>query len=285
VQILGYVLTREKKFYKLGNNRIIEVLSSQSLKIGIGLIHPTFLGLFISQIVGYLLNLYLAKNKSNISFVFSKKKMLIVFKRYINFLLYSTPAIFINTLAMQLPIFFIVKYFGTEFLGYYVFAIKLIDIPLGIVGNAIGQVYYKEAVDKFHIGIEHLFTLYKNILKKLIIFMIIPSILIYILAEPLIPYFLGENWVTTGKIMSILIIWKFFEFINSPISTTLIVLNRQNIDLFLKIFLSFGLRFIVLLYFNNTFLEMICAITISASIYYAIFNLTTYFILRSKNEI
>ncbi len=285
VQIAGYLLTREKNFYKLGNNRIIEASTTQGLKIGIGLVSPTFLGLFISQVVGYILNLYLAIKKSNISFIFSRKKIFFVFKKYIKFLLYSTPAMFVNTLAIQLPVFFIAKNFGTESLGYYIFAIKLIDIPLGIVGNAISQVYYKEAVDKFHIGVEELFKLYKSMLKKLIIFMIIPSILIYILAEPLTPYIIGEKWVVTGEIMSILIIWKFFEFINAPISATLMVLNKQNIDLFLKIFLSFGLRLIILILFNNSFIEMIYAVTISASIYYFIFNLTTYFILRSKNEI
>ncbi len=285
VQIAGYVLTREKNFHKLGNNRVIESASAQGLKIGIGLISPTFLGLFISQLVGYLLNIYLTMRKSKISFTFSKKKILAVFKKYNKFLLYSTPAMFVNTVALQLPIFFIVKHFGVESLGYYALAVKLIDIPLGVVGNAISQVYYKEAADKFNIGVDRLLSLYKNTLKKLILFMIVPAILIYLLAEPMIPYILGENWIVTGQIMSILVIWKFFEFINAPISTTLMVLNKQNIDLFLKIFLSFGLRLIVLMIFNDSLIEMMYALTISAAIYYSTFNLITYFILRRKNEI
>jgi len=283
VQIAGYVLTREKKFHKLSNNQIIEVFTTQSLKVGLGMASPTFMGLFISQIVGYILNIYLTMKTTGISFMFSGKKIRIVFHKYIKFLLYSTPAIFVNTVALQLPIFFIAKYFGAEFLGYYVFAVKLIDIPLGIAGNAISQVYYKEAIDQFHQSIQHLFTLYRNTMKKLIFFMIIPSIIIYFLAEPLIPYILGSKWSVTGEIMSVLIIWKLFEFVNAPISTTLMILNQQNIDLYLKIFLSFGFRFIVLLIFNDSFMEMIYAISISAAIYYSTYNLITYLILRRKN--
>lgn len=285
VQICGYILTREKNFHRLGNNRVIESISAQGMKIGLGLISPTFLGLFISQLVGYLLNIYLTMKISKISFIFSKKKILVVFRKYNKFLLYSTPAMFINTIALQLPVFFIVKYFGVEFVGYYILAIKLIDIPLGIIGNAISQVYYKEAADQFNIGVEKLFILYKSTLKKLIFFIFIPSILIYTLAESLVPYILGDNWSVTGQIISILVIWKSFEFINAPISTTLMVLNKQNIDLFLKIFLSFGLRLIVLMLFNDSFIEMMYALTISAAIYYGTFNLITYFILRRENEI
>jgi lipopolysaccharide exporter len=280
VQIARYVLTKEKNFHKLGNNRVIEAGTAQGLKIGIGLVSPTFLGLFISQLVGYILSLYLAMKKSTVSFSFSKKRVWTVFRKYKKFLYFNTPAVFVNTLALQLPIFFIAKYFGTEYVGYYMLALRLIEVPLKIIGNAISQVYYKEAADTYHKGIDKLLNLYVNTVKKLALFMIVPTALIYFISEPLIPYILGENWAMTGQVMSMLVLWKFFEMINYPISTTLTVIDQQHIDLFLKLFVSLGFRVFALLTFTSSFFEMMWALVISASFYYILFNSITYYRLR-----
>ncbi|MCH2159777.1 MAG: oligosaccharide flippase family protein [Oleiphilaceae bacterium] len=276
VQIARYVLTKEKRFGELGKNRVIESASAQGLKIGLGLASPSFLSLCISQLVGYVLSLYLAMKRRSVKIVWSRQRLLFVLRKYKKFLLFNTPAVFVNTLALQLPIFMIARYFGAEYVAYYVMAVKLIEVPLKILGNAISQVYFKQAADIFNQGEGALLSLYKSTVLKLAIIITLPALGIYFLAEPLVPILLGERWSQTGQVMSLLIVWKFFEFLNYPVSTTLTVLNAQHIDLILKLFLSLGGRFIAMFVFNDTFSELLIAAVIASSTYYIVFNLITF---------
>ncbi|KZZ64472.1 hypothetical protein A3765_12760 [Oleiphilus sp. HI0130] len=276
VQIARYVLTKDKRFGELGENRVVESASAQGLKIGLGLASPSFLSLFISQLVGYVLSLYLAMRRRSVKVVWSHKRLFCVLRKYRKFFLFNTPAVFINTLALQLPVFMIARYFGAEYVAYYVMAVKLIEVPLKVVGNAISQVYYKQAADVFNHGTQALLDLYKSTVLKLALIIALPALGIYFLAEPLVPYLLGESWSQTGQVMSLLILWKFFEFVNYPVSTTLTVLNAQHIDLGLKVFLSLGGRFIAMLFFNESFFELLVAAVVASSVYYIIFNLMTY---------
>lgn len=282
VQIAREILVRNKKFNVIAKNRVAEVGSSQGIAISIGLVSPNFIGLFISQIAGYIISIFLALRYNNLKVKISLKRLKLVFIKYINFLKYNTPSVFLNTLSIQLPIFFIAKHFGAEYVGYYMLAIKLIDVPVGVIGGAISQVYYKEAIDRYKVNIYELLELYKSTLKKLLMIILIPSIVLAFFADKLIIFLLGSDWETTGYIITILIIWKFFEFLISPISTTLTVANMQKISFYAKLYLSFGLKLAALLVFNDTFEEMILAISISSAIYYFIFNLLTYYYIRRK---
>lgn len=276
VQVLRYAVTREKRFKELGNNRVIEAASAQGMKISLGLLSPSFVSLFISQVAGYVLSLVLAMKYKNTSLSFSRRKLGWALKKYHRFILFNTPAVLVNTVALQLPVFMIARYFGPEVVGFYVLAIKLIEVPLKIIGNAISQVYFKEAADLFNANPRSLPSLYRRTVEKLSLIMIMPTVAVLLLAEPFVPLILGEKWAEVGGIMMFLVIWKFFEFINYPVSTTLTIINEQHIDFLLKAVLSLGLRVVALALFNETQFEFFVALVISTSFYYIAFNLIAY---------
>jgi len=276
IQVLRYSLIRDGKFYKLGNNTVLEVAASQGLKIGLGVISPSFISMFISQVSGYVLAIILAKKYSTVRMAFSRKRLAFALFKYKKFFIFSTPSVFINNLSLQLPVFLIAKYYGPEYVGYYILAVKLIEAPLSIVSNSISEVYYKEAVDTYNNLPEYLPELYFNIVTKLSLFVLIPSVIIFLLAGTIVPVFLGMEWTNVALLMEIIIIWKFFEFVNTPVSTTLTIINEQHIDFLLKLIFSLGLRIAAALLFHGTFDELLSALVISASVYYIIFNFVTY---------
>jgi lipopolysaccharide exporter len=282
VQVLKYAIIREKCFKQLGNNRLIETASAQGMKVCLGLLSPTFLSLFISQVAGYALSLVLAAKYKKTKLHFSRVRLRWALTKYHRFILYNTPAVLVNTVALQLPVFMIARYFGAEFVGYYVLAIKLIEVPLKIVGNAVSQVYYKQAADIFHTGPENLLRLYRRTVAKLFLVLFLPVLLVMKLAEPVVPYLLGADWAEVGSIMMFLVVWKFFEFISYPVSSTLTVINEQHIDLGLKLVFSLGLRFLALAFFNDTQTQFLIALVASASFYYVIFNFVTYQRVRRR---
>ena len=76
-------------------------------------------------------------------------------------------------------------------------------------------------------------------------------------------------------------IGMFFKFITSPISTTFTILNKQELSFFITFF-SLLFRFSVMLYFNESLVSMLLALSISSAIYYAIFHIFIYKLLLTK---
>ena len=279
VQIVRYVLTKEKRFGELGKNRVIESASAQGLKIGFGLASPSFLSLFISQLVGYALSLYLAMRRRSVKVVWSRQRLLCVLRKYKKFFLFNTPAVFVNTLTLQLPVFMIARYFGAELVAYYVMAIRLIEVPLKIVGNAISQVYYKQAVDVFNQGSGALLSLYKSTVLKLALIIVLPALCIYFLAKPLTPFLLGDNWSQTGQLMSVLIIWKFFEFINYPVSTTFTIISRQEYEIAINVLFMLA-RAAVFVFLSDDFWMAVMAYTLVTSLFYITYNTSALLLVK-----
>lgn len=282
-QIAREILVRNKKFTVIAQNRVAEVSSAQGLAISFGLIKASFLGLFLSQVAGYVVSIVLALGRGNLSVKLSRHRLKIYFLKHLDFLKYNTPSVFLNTLSVQLPIFFIAKSFGIEFVGYYMLAVKLMDVPIGVVSGAISQVYYKEAVDKYKVSASELFKLYNSMLKKMFLLAAVPSLLCFLFIDEIIIFALGLGWEVSGYIASVLVLAKFTEFLISPISVTLTVINCQKVSFYAKLYLSFGLRLCALLVFNDSFEEMLWAISLSTAAYYVAFNLLTFYFLKRKS--
>ena len=111
--------------------------------------------------------------------------------------------------------------------------------------------------------------------------MIVPSILIYFVSEPFIPYILGENWAMTGQVMSMLVIWKFFEFINYPISTTYTIINKQEFEIYINTFFIMP-RFLIFIYFHEDFIQTLWLYIFVTSLFYILYNLGIYYFLKRK---
>lgn len=85
VQIARYLLIKENRFGKLGKNRVVESASAQGLKISLGLFSPSFLSLYISLLVGYILSVYLAMKNSSFKIDISAKRLFCVLRKYKKF--------------------------------------------------------------------------------------------------------------------------------------------------------------------------------------------------------
>ncbi|MDH5717028.1 MAG: oligosaccharide flippase family protein [Spirochaetia bacterium] len=279
IQIGQYLFVRENAFKKAGANRIFQSSISQGMKIGIGLMWPSFLGLYISQLTGYLVAGYLAFARCKFDVVLSIQKLTKVFYKYKKFMYFTTPSVFMNILSLNLPVFLLGKYHGPEAIAYYVMAVKLIDAPMGLIGGAIGQVYFKNAADTFHKGPNDFFTLYKNTVKKLALLFIGPTIFVFLFSKILVPTVLGEKWVLAISVIEIVVFWKFFDFIYSSVSTSLATLERQGFEyVYRAIFLV--ARFLSLYLFQNNFHNSIIAYSIVSILYNLTYIITVYIIIK-----
>lgn len=279
-QVTENIVVKNKQFNVLSNNKIFKSLITNGGGITAALIKPTFTGLYSSQLLSNIIvsltNIYKSKFKL---VKMSKEKITNLFKEYKKFALFNTPLVFINTYSLQLPIFLITFYFGAGTVGLYMIADRLLITPLNVIGQSFQKVYLKEASDAHYKGKGELLKVYKSTVKKLSLIGLAPLIIVFVAAPFAVDLVLGDEWREAGVYMQILMIGFYFRFINSPISSTFSIINKQEIGLIIIIF-SLLLRWGAMVMFSQTIYSMLIALTISTSIFYIMYNAVIFYYIK-----
>ncbi len=283
MQALQYVLVRSKKFGELARNKVIQIATTQIIAISLGFFYPSFVSLLTAQLIGFFTAAFLILRKGYIEYSdFNLRDLLRYAFEYKKFPLINTSMVFLNTLSLQLPVFMFKKYFSSDVVGLYMVANRLINIPLNLIGRSVSQVYFQSATEAYHEGKNKLLKIYKTTVKRLAIIAIIPLFIVLTLAPPLVGFLLGKDWTEAGVFMQIITFWVYFQFINMPISSTFTIINRQEVGFILIIF-SLIIRFTAMYVFRTSSHQMLFALSLSAGIFYIIYNLSIYiFIKRLK---
>ena len=169
--------------------------------------------------------------------IFRKIKILQLRKvasRYKRFSIFTSLSTTANTISTQVtPLLFSI-FFGPIIVGFYSIAISVVSMPMTLIGNAIGQVFFQKASEEKNKtgNIKNIVTELHQDLFKLGIF---PTLLLIILGPLLFSLIFGEAWLTAGHFAAILAPWFFLVFISSPLSTLFSVLEKVEIILILNI--------------------------------------------------
>jgi O-antigen/teichoic acid export membrane protein len=284
MEIIKYGLVRKKKFSEFALVRFFQVSTTQFSAIGFGWFYPDFFTLVGSYIFGFLIASILYINKSIIT-VHEKTTHSIknVALKYKKFPLINSSMVFLNTLSIELPVFFIAKYFSMEMVGLYMLANRLSIIPMNLIGTAVNKVYLQKATETFNKNPQKLFSVYKQTVKRLFLLGLIPFIIILFFAPLLVRIIFGNEWIFSGTIMQILALGVFLQFSTSPISTTFTIVNKQETALYLTI-VSLAVRFGSMYYFRSEIESLLWALTLSTALFYLVYNLFTYRVILLKTR-
>jgi len=181
-------------------------------------------------------------------------------------------------------IYFMSYFFNSTIVGWYSFAIRILQAPMNLIGAAIAQVFYQQASSEFNNKICLQPLVKKTIIKSALIGLPILLILL-IFGPPLFAFVFGENWREAGVYAQILSPWIFLDFIRSPISQIPIVINKQK-KLLLFSIVSNTLLVLALLYGGMIAKDIKFAfylLTISQSLY--IMFIINWIYKKSKKDV
>lgn len=234
-----YWATRNKAFRHVAKTRMTQSFSGASTQLALGYLGISPLGLLLGHIlqagagvIGLGRRFY-ADAKSHfhkLNWVGIKK----TFKDYDRFPKYSTWEALANSVGVQLPVILIATYAAGAEAGYLMLAMRLLSAPMSLIGGAIAQVFLSEAPTKHHAGELRTFTI-KTVMSLLKIGGV-PILAIAILSPLLVPYVFGQNWARAGVIISWMAPWYLMQFITSPVSMVLHIVNAQRTALVLQLF-------------------------------------------------
>lgn len=231
VSIFDYWNNRINLFKNISKGLLIKSSVMTGAQILTGYSFLNYLGLIPGMLIGNFFQLlFLTKNSfktiKKMSKEVSLKEMFFLSKKYKDIPVYNTIINLTNNLSNELPIFLITKYFGLSNSGIYGLAIKFTRAPVGIIQKSVNQVFFNKASKIYNNdGDLHRLVLKtaKNLLR--ISFLIFTPLF---LISFYLDFFFGKNWIGVGFYARILIPWLFFAFLSNPLTSLIIILNKQK---------------------------------------------------------
>jgi len=270
-QSFNYWSNRKEYFKSISSSQI-----SQSLSIGItqpalGYVN-IFGGLIIGNLVGrvvstfILVDKFFKNDKENLNYI-KKSIMIEQMKKYKDFPLVNSLHAFSDIIRTSGSVMLISSFFGSAVLGFYALSLRVLQVPVGIIGSALGQVLYQK-FSSMHNNNENLYPYVKKTVIKLFLLALPIFTFLYLIAPDLFAFVFGEKWRVAGEYSQLLVPYLFMNFILSPFSSLPIILGKQK-EIFYIALLGNLLFVSILLLFHSLIINSVLGIlSITMSIYY-----------------
>lgn len=231
---------REKRFNLITRTKIRQSTSSATVKIGLGALGVSPLGLFIGQIansaagIGSLFS-KLMRVKPSFFKHFSWHEIKFAAKRYKKFPLVQSWSQLLLALGAQLPVLLLGSFYGAKAAGIFGLANSMIHLPMDLIGQSVSQVYYAEISKYGKNNPQKIYNLSVSIIKKMFWIGLIPVGIIVAFGPWIFKLVFGSEWLDAGVYARFLSISILTQFISSPIANIFNVYEKQSLQLTLNI--------------------------------------------------
>ncbi|MDA9284270.1 oligosaccharide flippase family protein [Flavobacteriaceae bacterium] len=255
-QIFSVWANRKKKYKILSFNAILTALLVPVVSISVGLYHNgplgLFLGLLTSQVLPPIVLLIALTKHDDLGLKYFdwasiKKKV----KEHKSFPMYSLPSALINRLTNELPVFMLSAYAGPAIVGVYNLCIRMLGLPMQLIGGAISQVFQQKATEDYN-ALGNFKNVFNKTFKTLSLISL-PGLLVIIIFGPqLFAFVFGEEWKESGVFAQILIFMFVLKLIVSPLSYSFVIKNMLKENMFWHFYMLISMFLIFIIGFNVT---------------------------------
>ena len=232
-QIFNYWAIRQRAYGAIGKTRLSQATGNVLTQGVAGIVGWGPIGLVLGNLVGRMLGIVtLARGFRK---AVSQREGIDIFavaQRYIRFPMYSSVATTLNIAGAQLPVLLITIYFGTEAAGWLLLSQRIMGVPMSLIGHSAGQVFTGEAATLSRVDPAGFYQLFLRVSRHLFMLGCPVLLLIGLVAPLFFGKLLGPGWEMSGSITLVLSPMYIAQFIVSPISQTLTILERQDLQLY-----------------------------------------------------
>jgi len=263
ISVLNYWNNRMNSFKNIALGTISRATTLSSSQIIVGISIYNFIGLIPGLLIGQITNLIVIiklsfKSYTQLKHHISLNRIFFLAKKYKDIPLFNTLLSFTETLSNELPVLLITKYFGLAPAAFYGLAQKLTKTPIAIIGNSANQIFVNNASQIFN----KQGNLYQFVTKsyKHLFLTSLPIYLLLFIISFFLKFIFGKEWEEVGIFVRIIIPWLLLTFINTPIGSIVVILNKQKEFLLYEIILLTA-RFLCIyagyIMYNNILVSLI----------------------------
>lgn len=220
---------RMKAFTPIAKTKVSQAVVTVAIQIGAAPLGPG--ALLAGQVAGQTagsLSLFMRVLRPHWHLIRNVKwgDIVLVGRRYIKFPIFSTWSAVFNTAGSQLPSLLFAFLFSPAAAGIYILANRVLSMPMQFLGQAIAHVFYSGAAQAHRDG--NLGALVGRVHRRLA-HIGMPPILILLIAGPdVFGQVFGAQWRESGLFAQWLAPWLYLVFITSPLTSVVLVLERQG---------------------------------------------------------
>ncbi len=276
----NYLSTKYQQYKTISSARVMQTVSASVIQIALGFLSFLKSGLLIGYVVGqFVSSFYLSyiNKKRNYFSKLLPGTFTTVLKKYKDYILINAPASLMDSISIFAPTFFIKAGYGSEQLGYYTLAQRLITLPAVLIGQAVSQVFFQR-ISSFQDDKEKIRNELFRIVKNMSLIALLIGLCIFLLSPFLFATVFGTQWKFSGELASIMSLSFFIRFIVNPVSPVFIATQKlkqlavwQTVYFILIIILSVA---------GIQFLTVKSLVTVYA--FFDLFSYTIYFLMILK---
>ncbi|OOG88312.1 translocase [Pseudomonas sp. A25(2017)] len=150
--------------------------------------------------------------------------------KYINFPKFSLPADLINTVASQIPIVLLAAKFGGESAGWFALTLKIMGAPISLLAASVLDVFKEQAARDYR-ETGSCRGIFIKTFKLLAVLALPPFVAFWFVGEWAFSFIFGDAWAESGRYAVLMIPLFYMRFVVSPLSYTIYIAQRQNLDL------------------------------------------------------
>ena len=166
----------------------------------------------------------------------SKREFLFWLKKNKKFFCYSTPAVFVSSVASQAPVFLLSYFISDSLAGYYSIVQRVVIAPVVLISSSVNRVYMQAVTSKLSKG-EDIYIFTRKIIKYFIFpSVVIASIMVLFFNYRLLEFFLGKEWSGIDAFAVVMIPAFLISFIAKSVSG-FAVLNKNEVGLIYQVVL------------------------------------------------
>lgn len=146
---------------------------------------------------------------------------------YRKFPLISTWAALASSIGASVTPLLFAASFGLEMAGFYAMTMMVMVAPMGIIGIAVQNAFYRKAVDAHRAG--HLADLILAVHARLVLVMMPAFVLAAFVLPPLFVLVFGAAWEMSGNFAVWILPWMFMQLTVTPCTGVYPILDRLGI--------------------------------------------------------
>lgn len=235
-KVLNYWTIRKRAFELIARTRLTQGIGNTSIQIAMGMAQQGPIGLLIGQLVGQAagistLGRLLWRRDKDAADAVTLSSVSSAAISYSRFPIYSTISGLLNTAGLQAPALILAATYGPQVAGWYALGQRVLGIPFNLIGASVAQVYLGEISTLANSNRSELHRLFMRTALRLLMIGAVPIATITIGGPWLFEKIFGAGWGQAGLYLQLLAIALMARFVVSPLTDTLNILERQNLQL------------------------------------------------------
>lgn len=232
-QLLSAWIIREQRYAALGIRNVAQGVGTAGSQLGLGALGAGATGLLIGQALGYV---------SAVGGLTSRRGLLRqprptgtqmrdALSRYRRFPLVSSWSALLNVAGLQVPLLVISAAYGQIVVGLLGLTIRVISAPLVLLGRNVAQAFVGEASSNTRNRTGSLARQVRITTLALLAAGVLPTAALAGFGPSLFGLIFGLEWTEAGRYAQLLSVGFLAQLAVSPVSQTLLVLERQGAQL------------------------------------------------------